>query len=100
VSPFAVAARCDEPGAAKIGQVPRNLWLIIPENLNARTDAQFLIAQQVNQPQACVVCQGFEQDFEVVVHLKPDYDLKCEVVSSRNGATAKPKAGSASSVAP
>jgi hypothetical protein len=60
VSPLAIAARCDESGAAKIGEVPRYLWLISPQHLDARTDTQLIIAQQVNESQAGVVSQCFK----------------------------------------
>ena len=61
VSPFAIATRGDESGAAEIRKVPRNFWLISPENFNARTDAQLIVAQQVNEPQASVISQGSEE---------------------------------------
>jgi hypothetical protein len=60
VSPLAIAARGDEAGAAEIREMPRDLWLISPQHLNARTDAKLIVAQQVNETQARVVGQGFE----------------------------------------
>jgi len=50
VSPFAIAARGDESGAAQIREVPRNLWLISPQNFNAGTDTQFIVGQQIDNP--------------------------------------------------
>ncbi|HEU4930717.1 MAG TPA: hypothetical protein VFT48_01495 [Pyrinomonadaceae bacterium] len=60
VSPLAVAACGDEPGAAEIREVPRNLWLIGPENFNAGADTQFIVAQQMYETQASVVGQCSE----------------------------------------
>ena len=60
VRPLAVAPRGDESGAAKICKVSRNLWLIGPQNFNARTDTQFIIAQQMDEPQASLVSECFE----------------------------------------
>ena len=60
VSPFAIAARRDESRATQIREVSRDFWLIGPQNFNARTDAQLIIAQQMNEPQASVVGQCFE----------------------------------------
>ena len=60
MSPFAIAARGDESGAAKICEVSRDFWLISPQNLNARTDAEFIVAQEVNEAQARWIGQGLE----------------------------------------
>ena len=38
VGPLAVAARGDESGAAKVGKVTRDLWLIGLQNFDARTN--------------------------------------------------------------
>jgi hypothetical protein len=65
VSPLAVAACGDEAGAAKIREVPRDFWLISSQNLNARTDTQLIVAQQMNETQARVVSQCFEDQFQV-----------------------------------
>ena len=66
--PLSIAACGDEAGAAEIRKVPRNFWLISPENFNTRADTQFIVTQQVNEPQASVVGQGFEEYFETVLH--------------------------------
>jgi hypothetical protein len=71
VCPLAVAARGDESGATKVGKVTRNLWLIGPQHLDARTDTQFIVTQQMNQPQPGAVCEGFEECFEISLHLNP-----------------------------
>lgn len=68
VCPLAVAARGDESGATKVGKVTRNLWLIGPQNLDARTNTQFIVTQQMNQPQPGAVCEGLEQNFETITH--------------------------------
>jgi len=60
VSPLAVAAGGDESGAAQIRKVSRDCRLIGPQNFNARTDAQFIVAQQVNETEACWVSERFE----------------------------------------
>jgi len=60
VSPLAVAARGDESGAAKIREVARDFWLISPQNLNARTDAEFIVAQEVNETQSSWVGECLE----------------------------------------
>ena len=65
VSPFAIAARGDESGAAQIRKVSRNLRLVRSENFNARTDAELIVTQEVNEPQAGVVGQCFEDQFQV-----------------------------------
>jgi hypothetical protein len=65
VSPLAVAACDDEAGAAQIRKMSRDLWLVSLQNLNARADAQFVVTQQVNEPQAGVVSQCFEDQFQL-----------------------------------
>jgi hypothetical protein len=57
VGPLAVAARADESGAAKVGKVTRNFRLIGPQNLDARTNTQLLVTQQMNQSQPGVISQ-------------------------------------------
>ena len=64
VSPLAIAARGDEAGAAEVRKVPRDLWLIGPENFDTRADAQFIVAQQMNEPQAGVVSKCSEDQFQ------------------------------------
>ena len=91
VSPLAVATCGDESGAAEVSEVPRNLGLIGLKDLDAGADAEFLVPQQMNQPQTSVVGQCLENEFESVAHLKADYDLWSEVVSSRGGAAAPRK---------
>ena len=60
MGPLAIAARRDEAGPAEVREVPRDFWLISPQNLDAGTDTQLIVAQQVNETQARVVGQGFE----------------------------------------
>jgi hypothetical protein len=68
VGPLAVATCGDESSAAEIREMPRNLWLIGLENLNTRADAEFIIAQQIDEPQSGVIRQSFEQGFEAAMH--------------------------------
>ncbi|HEV8203952.1 MAG TPA: hypothetical protein VGP98_06935 [Pyrinomonadaceae bacterium] len=60
MSPLAVAARGDEAGAAEVREVSRNFWLISPENFNARTDAQLIVTEQVNETETRWVSKRFE----------------------------------------
>jgi len=60
VSPLAVAARGDEAGAAEVREVSRNFWLIGPQNFNARTDAQLIVTEQVNETETRWVSKRFE----------------------------------------
>jgi len=83
VGPLAVATCGDEASAAKIREVPRNLWLIRLEDFNARADTELIVAQEMNKAQSRVIGQCFEQNFEPVAHLKADYDQTSGVVSSR-----------------
>jgi len=60
VSPLAVAACRDESGAAEIGKVSRNFWLIGPQNFNARADAQLIVTEQVDETETRWVSERFE----------------------------------------
>lgn len=57
VGPLTVAPRGDETGAAKVRKMPRNLGLIGLEYFNARAHTEFIVAQQVDEPQSGVVGQ-------------------------------------------
>lgn len=61
VGPLAVATRRDESGATKISEVARDFWLVGLEDFNARADAEFIVTEQMNQPQPCVVGQCLEE---------------------------------------
>ena len=65
VAPSSVAARCDETRAPQVREVTRNLWLIYLESFDTRTDAYFVVADQVNETQSGVVAKGFEKGFNV-----------------------------------
>lgn len=71
VSPLSIATRGDEACATQVREVPRNLRLIRFENFNAGTDAQFIIAEELDEAQSGAVSQGFEECFEVCAHLPP-----------------------------
>lgn len=68
VSPFAIAACGDESGAAQIGEVSRDLGLVGSQDFHARADAEFVVAEQVYEPQARWIGECLEQDVETVVH--------------------------------
>ncbi|HET6972938.1 MAG TPA: hypothetical protein VFH96_02880 [Pyrinomonadaceae bacterium] len=68
VGPFAIATSGDESGAAQVGEMTRNLWLISLQNLDTGANAQLIIAQKMNQPQPSVVREGFEECFQISMH--------------------------------
>jgi len=43
--------------------MPRNFRLIRLENFNARTDAQLVIAKELDEAQSGAISQGFEKCF-------------------------------------
>ena len=49
--------------------MPRNFRLIRLENFNARTDAQLVIAKELDEAQSGAISQGFEKCFQVGPHL-------------------------------
>src|SRR6266851_3196796 len=66
VHPFPLAPRRDDAGAPQVSQMARNLRLAAFQNSYEKTDANFGIANQANQPQTSAVSQGFEKYFDVV----------------------------------
>jgi hypothetical protein len=78
VRPFAVAAGGDEAGAAKICEVTGDFGLVGVQNRNAGTDAEFVVAQQVDQAQARRVSESFEESF---------HPHRCDLRCSRRGSS-------------
>ncbi|HET6978243.1 MAG TPA: hypothetical protein VFI24_18070 [Pyrinomonadaceae bacterium] len=60
MSPFAVASRGDESGSAQVSEVAGNLWLVRLQNLDARTDTQLVVTQQMDETQASLISERFE----------------------------------------
>ena len=69
VGPLAIAPRSNEAGAFEIREMARDLRLTGVEYFDARTDTEFLIAEQVNQAQASRIRERFEERVEPVLHL-------------------------------
>jgi hypothetical protein len=65
VAPSSIASRCHEARPPQVRKVTRNLWLVYLENFDTRTDAYFFVADQVNQTESGLVCEGFEKGFNV-----------------------------------
>jgi hypothetical protein len=61
VDPFTVAPGGNQTRAPEIREVARNLGLVSFENFDAETDADFVIAHQMNEAQPGAVGKGFEK---------------------------------------
>jgi hypothetical protein len=46
--------------------VTRDFWLIDLKNFNKETDTQFLLPNQVDEPQTCPIRERFKEQFYVV----------------------------------
>ena len=65
VHPLSLAASSHNSGAPQVGQMPRYLGLRLIQNLDEVTDADFLVAHQVEETQPCIVSQGLEEALDV-----------------------------------
>ena len=64
VHPFAFAAGVDEAGGAEVGEVAGDLGLGLAEDLDEVADAELLVAQEIEEAEACGVTEGLEETFE------------------------------------
>ena len=65
VHPLPVSARCNDSGAPQISKVTRDLRLGLIQNLDEVADADFLIAHQVEQPEASIVAKCLKEPLDV-----------------------------------
>ena len=66
VNPLAFAARCNHARTPQVGKMPRNLWLVQLQHFNQKTDADFVFANQIDQPQSGTIGERFEQKSDAV----------------------------------
>lgn len=63
--PFAIATGCDDARVSKVGQMPGNLWLRLPQNLYEIADAQLLISHKVQKSQSGVIPERLKKALHV-----------------------------------
>src|SRR2546423_5880058 len=67
--PLALSTSADNARPAQVSEMPRDLRLTYFQNLNQKTDTHFRVADKINQPQACAICQCAEKIFYIVFTL-------------------------------
>lgn len=65
VHPLSIPSRRNDSGAAQICKVTRDLRLRLIQNLDEVADANFLIAHQVEQPEASIVAECLKEPLDV-----------------------------------
>ena len=74
VHPHSLSPRFYDPGTSEIGKMPGDLRLWSAEDFHEVADANLLVSNEVQEPQASVVTQCLEEAFEVVG------SLSCHIV--------------------
>lgn len=62
--PLALSSSGHDTRTSKVGQVPRNLWLGLAQDLDKVADTNFLLSHQIQEPQASVVTQSLKEAFQ------------------------------------
>lgn len=65
VHPDSLPARLDYAGSPQVGEMPADLRLIRLEYLDEKTDANFLIANEVDNAQPGGICQCAKEQFPI-----------------------------------
>lgn len=63
--PLSFSSRSHYSRAPQIREMPRNLWLRLAQNLHKVTDADFLIAHEIEEPKACGVSECLEEPLHI-----------------------------------
>jgi hypothetical protein len=59
--PLAFSARRDNSGTSQVREMPRDFWLIQLQHFHEKAHANFILPNQVNQPQTSAICKRFEE---------------------------------------
>lgn len=65
VHPLALAAGGDDACITQVGEVAGDLWLGRGEDLDEIADADFLLAHQVEQAEACGIAEGLKEAWQI-----------------------------------
>ena len=63
--PLAITSSLNNPCPAEIGQVPGNLGLPLPQNLDEVADANLPFSHQVEKAESSVVAEGLKEEFDI-----------------------------------
>ena len=66
VNPLAVAPRGNHARTAQISKMPGNLRLINLQNFDEEAHANFVVSNEIYQPQTSVIRECLEQEFETI----------------------------------
>jgi hypothetical protein len=77
VHPLAFAASGYQTCAAQIGKMPGDFWLVGVQNFYEKTNADFIVSDQVNDPQASSIRESFEQEFYAVLFAAHSVSFLC-----------------------
>jgi hypothetical protein len=62
--PLALTSGRHYTGTSKVGKMPRDLWLRLAKDLDQVAYANFLLAHEIQEPQASVVTQSLKEAFQ------------------------------------
>jgi len=65
VHPFTLSSGTDNPSTAKVGKMPGNFWLRYSQDLDKVADADLILSHEIQELQACSICQSSEQQFHI-----------------------------------
>jgi hypothetical protein len=66
VNPFAVPASRNHAGTSQVSEMTRDLWLVYFQHFHEETDANFVVSDQIDQPQAGMIRERFKEKCDAI----------------------------------
>ena len=85
VGQLSITPAGDESRTLQVCEMARDFGLVGVEYIDARADANLIVAYQVDKAQPRAVGESFEKHFRSIAHRVSDYDLKTREVCAFAG---------------